>query len=509
MQVRLPLDSRQERIARALLATDRPVSMESLAAELSLTDRVIRYNLPSVETFLSANGLRLVRRPGVGVWAEGPPDARSRIGETLDASLGPAILTPGDRQDRILLGLLRATPGAVSSETFERRLDVSRPTIRRDIREVETWLERHRMHLRRLPGVGIAIVASEVDVRAGLLAAILQGAPPRLLRPDPKGIEREIGRERVPSDLESLIRDLDLPVYWRILAATYPDLDPEDQAITSVAVYLAIVSLRVREGHAARLASGRLRSLTDHPAFSDATRIAGAMHEMTGVSLGRADVASITETLLGQQLIDQRREPEAIDIRAVDRILEAAAARLDPSLAADDQLRTSLVEHLGRLGVRIRFGLPINNPLQDEVRRRYPDVYRVAEEVLAEIRPTRGSDLPSDEIGLLTMYLAGSLERLRLRPKVRVTVVCPAGMATAWILVSRLLAEFPQLDVVRVVSKAGLHPAPDQSVEPTELVITTIPLDDVPPTATTVVVSPLLREGDVRRISKAIEGLPA
>src|SRR6185312_6331040 len=98
-----------------------------------------------------------------------------------------------------------------------------------------------------------------------------------------------------------------------------------------------------------------------------------------------------------------------------------------------------------------------------------------------------------EEVGFLTMYLAGSLERLRLRPKVRVTVVCPAGMATAWILVSRLLAEFPQVDVVRVVSKAGLHAATE---ELTELVVTTIPLDEAPPTATIVALSPLLRQPD-------------
>jgi len=506
----LPLDSRQERIARVLLAADQPVTMESLATELRLTDRVIRYNLPSIGAFMAANGLRLVRRPGVGVWAEGPLEARDRIGETLDASLGPAVLAPEDRKDRILLALLRAAPAAVSSETFERRLGVSRPTIRRDIREVETWLERHRLHLRRLPGVGVAVVGGEVDMRGGLLAAVLEGAPPRLLRPDDQRDGRTATSssvaDRVPSDLEALVRDLDLPVFWRILASTYPDLDPDDQSVASVAVFLAIVAVRVRDGRLARLGSGRMRSLTDHPAFADATRIAAAMHEMTGVSLGRSDVAAITESLLGHQLVDQRREPLPIDVRAVDRILEAAASRLDPSIAADEQLRASLVEHLGRLGVRIRFGLPVTNPLQDDVRSRYPDVYRVAADVLAEVQPVRGAELPSDEIGLLTMYLAGSLERLRLRPKVRVTVVCPAGMATAWILVSRLLAEFPHLDVVRVVSKAGLHAATE---ELTELVVTTIPLDDVPPTATIVVVSPLLRESDVRRIGRAIESLPA
>jgi len=102
------------------------------------------------------------------------------------------------------------------------------------------------------------------------------------------------------------------------------------------------------------------------------------------------------------------------------------------------------------------------------------------------------------------MYLAGSLERHRLRPKVRVTVVCPAGMATAWILVSRLVAEFPQIEVIRVVSKAGFETEPGE--EP-DLVVSTIPLAEPQQAPLSIVVSPLLREGDVRRLGRLLAGL--
>jgi hypothetical protein len=102
------------------------------------------------------------------------------------------------------------------------------------------------------------------------------------------------------------------------------------------------------------------------------------------------------------------------------------------------------------------------------------------------------------------MYLAGSLERHRLRPKVRVTVVCPAGMATAWILVSRLVAEFPQIEVIRVVSKSAFETEPGE--EP-DLVVSTIPLDDLPEATTLIVVSPLLREADVRRLGRVLSEL--
>jgi mannitol operon transcriptional antiterminator len=219
------------------------------------------------------------------------------------------------------------------------------------------------------------------------------------------------------------------------------------------------------------------------------------------------DVAAITESLLGlTQLVDVAARPEASDVRYIDRIIAGASARLHPSLAEDEQLRSSLSEHVRRLHVRLRFGLPISNPLQQEVRRRYPDVYRAAAEILAEVGPVAGAEMPVEEVGLLTMYLAGSLERHRLRPKVRVTVVCPAGMATAWILVSRLVAEFPQIEVVRVVSKAAFGIEPGE--EP-DLVVSTIPLDNLPAGPMSIVVSPLLREADIRRLGRILGALPS
>jgi hypothetical protein len=104
------------------------------------------------------------------------------------------------------------------------------------------------------------------------------------------------------------------------------------------------------------------------------------------------------------------------------------------------------------------------------------------------------------------MYLAGSLERHRLMTKVRVTVVCPAGMATAWILVSRLLAEFPQVEVGKVISKAAFE---DEVADATtEVVISTVPLEGYTGQVPLVIVSPLLSDRDVRRLSRLV-GLPS
>jgi hypothetical protein len=77
-------------------------------------------------------------------------------------------------------------------------------------------------------------------------------------------------------------------------------------------------------------------------------------------------------------------------------------------------------------------------------------------------------------------------------------------MATAWILVSRLLAEFPQLEVVRVVSKTAYERELELDDSGIDLVVSTVPLDTGSPDVPNVVVSPLLRSRDIRRLGRIV-----
>src|SRR5438445_757512 len=503
MAVVVPLDSRQESITRRLLTETGPATVEAIASELKLTSRVVRYNLPSIETFLRPEGLHVMRRRGVGVWVSGDDDRRQAMLTSLGAAEGPRVLDGEDRKLQVLAALLDASPRPVHIGDLEGELGASRPTVRRDVRAAEAWLEGHHLHLQRLPGVGIVVRGSEIDIRKGLLSLVLEAVPAeRLLALMSEAALRAPQRADTRGLAEFASR-LDLPAHRAIL--TQQLLEPDDNGPMAMVatLYLAIVARRVRAGHQAELQSGQLRSLIDHPVAAAAARIAAAVEKDASLTLGEADVAAITEFLLGfVELVDASLAAQADDEVEIDRLVAAAASRLHPSLADDQQLRRSLAEHLRRLRVRLRYGLPVSNPLEQEVRERYPDVYQVASEIAAEVSPLGEEAIPADEIGFLTMYLAGSLERNRLRPKIRVTVVCPAGMATAWILVSRLLAVFPQVDVTRVVSRTAFERGPDD-VE-TDVVVSTMPIDDDPDRAPAVVVSPLLRERDIRRLSRLL-----
>jgi transcriptional antiterminator len=426
---------------------------------------------------------------------------------SLGSAEGPRVLDGDDRKLRVLAALLDASPRPVQIADLEEALGASRPTVRRDIRAAEAWLEGHHLHLQRLPGVGIAVRGSEIDIRKGLLSLVLEAVPAEQLLIEMEKASDVCALAVEGHGLGELAARLDLLTHRKIL--TEQLLPPDDSGPMAMVatLYLAIVSRRVRAGRQAEMQSGQLRSLIDHPVAAAAARIAAAVEAEAGLTLGDADVAAITEFLLGfVELVDASLATQQDDQAVIDHLVAEAASRLHPSLAEDVQLRRSLGEHLRRLRVRLRYGLPVSNPLDHEVRERYPDVYRVASEIVAALHPIGDAVVPHEEVGFLTMYLAGSLERNRLRPKMRVTVVCPAGMATAWILVSRLSAEFPNVEITRVVSKTVFEE--DLSADSADLVVSTVPLDEQPANLQFVVVSPLLRERDLRRLSRIL-GEPA
>jgi len=500
MSVVVPLDSRQTRITRLLLADRKPATLDAIAAQLKLTTRVVRYNLPPVESYLRSAGLEVVRRPGVGIWVSGDDDKRKLTLTELDPEKAPRVLAAEDRKIRALITLLDASPEPIELAELELELGASRPTVRRDVRATEAWLDEHHLHLQRLPGVGVVIRGNEIEIRKALLSLVLESLSAESLTDAMRGQVRDTGQADPPgATIEEFVARLDLPTYRRILREHLHDRE-EDGPMTMVeTLFVAIVARRVRHAHHAVFQSGQLRSLIDHPVADAAARISAAVGRAADLALTDADVASITEFMLGFiELVEASVPAEPNDGLLIDRLVALAAQRLHPSLAEDDQLRRNLAEHLRRLRVRLRYGLPITNPLDAEVRERYPDVHAVATEIVLALGPMGEGAVPPEEVGFLTMYLAGSLERHRLRQKVRVTVVCPAGMATAWILVSRLAAEFPHVEVTRVVSKSDFERL---DTDAADIVVSTIPLDETAHTQT-VVVSPLLRDRDVRRLAR-------
>lgn len=500
------LDSRVIRIVRWLVDQPGIRSTADLAADLGLTERAVRYRLSTVENYLRDWGAELRRHRGAGLYIEADDDVRSRIVADLTGrSEAPRVYAPEERARMLIAALLWAAPDTISLDRLHEELEVSKASARRDLRMCEPWLERNGLPLVRRSGRGILLVGSERRIRQVMVQLLLETVPEEVLDAC-MGSDEEVRDQqmaRLAVGLRERLDALPLQATSAIVAASpVAHRLAAGRGSTVLSLYVAVSIARIRERRLVEVEAGLQRSVLDHPVADTVSAMVPQFEELTGGPMEAAEIGAITEYLLGlDTLQDSGHDPGSgtaadIDETALDGLLAVAGSRLHPVLADDPELRRGMQAHLARLAVRLRHGLPVHNPLLQEVRERYPEVHEVAGELGRMIEARLETTIVEDEVGFLTMYLCGALERARLHPRRRALVVCPSGMATAWVLVSRIQAEFPELELVEVLSETGYEELDHRDYD---LVISTVPVDeDVAPV---VVVGALLSAGDVTRIA--------
>lgn len=495
-----PLDSRVSRIVRWLLSQSEARSTSDLAVDLVLTERVVRYRLSAAQNYLQSHGAQLIRQRGTGLLIVADCETRQTIlADLADRSAAPRVYAPDEREHLLLDALLWNHPGTISLDRLIEDLEVSKTSARRDLRRCEPWLERMGLPVVRKSGKGIALLGSEQSIRRGLVQLILEAVPADVLDElrTTAFADASLVQIRIPAGLRD--RFGSLPIQECAEAVTSSVL--RDRLATGnsdlvFTLYVAITEARVGQGCPIDLEPGHFRSLIDHPASDAVRQLAETLSSRGRPLMSDEEIAGLTEYLLGLDALSTAL-PATNDVELlVSDILDIASEQLHASLADDDELRRSLGMHLTRLTVRLRHGLPVHNPLLHEVAERYPDVQAVSEQLASVIGERLGERIHEDEVGFITMYLSGAMERSHLRPRRKAMVVCPSGMATAWVLVSRLQSEFPELALVEVLS-ASVYEHRDTSSF--DLVISTVPLPEMG--APVVVVSPLLSSSDVKVVS--------
>lgn len=496
----IALDTRQIRIVRWLLDQSGPRRTADLASDLGLSQRVVRYRLSGVSDYLERNGLELITKPGIGMWIEGPGEAsdmvRTELASRTDAR---RLYAQDERMDVLRAALLFDAPDVMSLDKLQWMLEVSKTSTRRDVNRCEPWLESFGLHIARRPGAGIALLGPEIGVRQALVKLILESVPTDAMLQLMTG---EVGADqlmsvKVVAGMREFIDQLPLRECWHLVQGTAPVREFVSEGELVLPIYLAVAAARLRQNKGVELDAGHLRSLLDHPIASTATRIGEQLGQVIEKDLRQPEIAVIAEYLLGITVLNE--DQVAIDggmEALIDEMLDTAANRIHPVLRDDAELRRSLGKHLERLETRLNYGLPVHNPLLTDIVQRYPDVHEVALDISQGLSLRLKQPISADEVGFITMYLSGALERTRLRPRKRAMVVCPSGMATAWILVARIQSEFPQLDLVSVVSASDFA---EKSRGDIDMVISTVQVSS--DTAAVVVVNALLTGDDIRAIS--------
>lgn len=487
-------ESRLKTILQCLVDADGIVTIQDIAEKTDSSRRTIMRDLPAAEDWLRKKGFGLIRKPGSGVMLVEGNGERARLSETLSEQEAGIVNIPRDRQKLLLVELLREK-NPVKLFSYTKRLGVSASTISNDLDKVGDWLQGYDLELVRKTGLGVVIRGDEANFRRAMIALLYENlSEDELLRliKDTVPMRREstVGRN-VRNRLLNLIDRQSIETIEDIVSRMEKRLSYKlaDSAAIGLMVHLALALQRLKNDDQIRIDPILLAELQREPEFGEAWTVVRELSEQFALDMPVDEVGYITMHLKGARVYldttrlssgaaDGRTAASAVNGTApaadeardeagsgtsaatasipdmVDAMIRIVEEESGLSLQSDPKLREDLIAHLEPALRRLSFSLDIRNPLLDKLKQLFPEVYDYSRKAAAVLAESLSRDIPESEVGYLTMHFTAAAEKNRLTPKRirRIAVACPSGFGSSRLLSVRISKEFPELEIIDVVS---------------------------------------------------------
>ena len=471
-------------IVRELLGVGDDVTFAILAERFDVSERTIRNDIASINSFLEGSGLGLINYgPGGSIVL---PDDFVELRDRLpEGGLSAYRLSRDER--RLLASVLvaNATSYITLSEVAS-RLGTSRVTIIHDLDAIRDLLSAGYLELVSRSGRGLIVNGEEAEKRAYLLLASVSAE--RL----PESLDVTIFGELSADDTVAIRKILNERCQAHQLRMT-------DDEFRRIRNYLCIMVHRVRVGCRLEEDSPRPESLAD----SFATDVLALVAQYCRIEVNDAERNYLQGLLASANLLGHEVF-QTVDVQTqvvCRQFIDRVSKGIGVNLSSDYDLFEFLSRHMGSLFSE----RPPQPPATTEVSAvvgRHPELATAVRQNRGLLETFGSRSLSEVELDYICLHLCAALEQRRsVEGQIRVIVACSGGVGMSQLLAETLRGKF-DFEIVDVIPshEASLLVATDA-----DLMVSTAPLRGCPIKG--VVVSSSLGGADLERIRREIDRL--
>ena len=474
---------------------ERFVTSKELAEHLSCSDRTVRNTLKLIDQTMNVQGVKLISKQGQGyqLFFENQEAYQEfRLTYELSEVYSTTSISKGDDRLAFILNKLLFEQVPVLFDDLAEELYVSRSTLSHDFKKIRRMLSEYDLSIESRANKGVYVSGEERDKRCFIMDYFLGNQFFKTLH------------YHVQSNFFD--QTLSLEEIARIVLEECQDakLKLSDFVLQNLVVHIALAMVRIKSGF-------EIKNLSCQMSNNDterkvAKKILARISEVSNQEFPVQEVDYITLHLLAKSQLSQETQTK-ISKEEMKRSLVQTfqALGLDDiyHFSSDFQLFEGLITHLMTLQIRLDSRITLNNPLVDEVKKNYSDIFFMTKEILENMETFSQVSISDDEIAYVSLHFLAAIERRKENDKFSVLAICASGFGAAQMLRNRLEAEFGnRLEVVDVI---GYYELNQEKIQGIDFIVSAVDLSNLYFQVPVFTVSVFLKNDEIAQIREAMD----
>lgn len=505
---------RMKQILQILLREEHAVSVQSLAERVGVSKRTVQREFEYFNQPLKGYGLKFLSKTGVGVWIEGSAKQRERLLCDLGGEDEYDAADRTKRRKRLILEILK-DKGLKKLFYYSSRFGVSEATVSSDLEAVEEWLGRYGLSVTRKPGSGVAVEGSEESYRKAIRAYINENTDTGVLG-ETYGVGQEAIRKRAGKGIGQILNE---DIMQRVMDCIAGMEHTRVMTLTQnsyigLVLHISIAVNRILKGEVIETDGCWQNFVKEDGDYTLAQDIAHRMEAEFEIEIPNVEVSYIYLHIKGSKhekiLWEEQEGADAGEqeapkdtVKLVNEMIDAFDREKAYLLKQDDEFIQGLLAHLKPTLVRLTHGMYIQNPVLEDIKGLYPDIFDKCRRVAQLLQRQTKAFVPEEEVGFLAVHFGAALVRLEERQeqirRVSVGVVCSSGIGISRLMSSKLKRVFKERIQITAYGKGDLTP---YVAARQDFFVASVPIEetDVP----VVYVNPLLSEKNLEQIRQMV-----
>lgn len=497
-----------------LLMQDSPVSVKYLADSVGVSKRTVQRELEYIESSLKKYNLSFQSKAGTGVWIEGDKSDKEKLTALLMADDTLDVSNKDERIKKLILELLKESEPQ-KLFYYANMLGVSEATVSNDLDEVAKWFDKFKLSLVRKQGFGIYLEGKEKAYRKALTAFIDEYTSSYKLTQNDKNTMRESNLIKLIENKSSknIYSLLDTDIMKRVISCLI-NLNNEqisnltDSSYAGLVIHITIAINRIMHNEIIDPDSRLDEDIEHDRDYSLAVIIASSLEKEFNIEIPEIEVTYICLHIRASKMQNtssskgSRRNNTLVSL--VYEMIESYDPDISYILEQDDAFIDGLIAHMQPTLVRLTNGLAIRNPLLDQIKSDYHDIFEKCKNVTAMLEDKLNLKVPESETGFLAVHFGAAVVRLEQnnlsKRTVYVGVVCASGIGISRFIKTKLEKVFGNRISIETYGKGEID---SNAIRKTDFFVSNINME-VPDGADIIFINPLITDSDIKNIDANI-----